>query len=384
MFMRNQLAAIELRSLVSELKQLEGSWLDQVYDLHKPAVAKPGKTIVMQLSTSEGKRFIVCVAPYAAFMSSRKPAVLEGLSSFCRLLRHHLANAKLVSVSQMGSERILELVFWSKNRQVKLIIELFSKGNIILVDERGVILGATEHQTWKDRTVRPGFAYSPPPAAADFSKLSYDQLSALILSSKKDSVVKALAIDLGLSGIYAEELCASASVDKSKKPQQLSQQEIQGLFSSLQQLLSRKPSPIAILDDSSSVIDVFPFPTASAAATITKSFPSFNEAVEAVALPQLEAAAFSSKTAAFSGQIKELETVIGQQRAAVAELSKAAGEATKAAEFIYEHYMEIKQVLEDYNRLRKAFTPDQLKEYFSSNKLVRNIDEKTGQITLEI
>ncbi|MBI2549687.1 NFACT family protein [Candidatus Woesearchaeota archaeon] len=351
--MRNQIAAIELRTLVSELKQLEGSWLDQVYELQQPAAAKPGKSIVLQLNTSEGKRFLVCLAPSSLFFSSKKPATAEKPGGFCSFLRHHLGNARLASVLQPGSERILELVFSSRQQlHFRLIIELFSKGNVILVDEKGVILGCAEHQAWRDRTVRPGFAYALPPATADFAAMNEGQFQKAVLSSEKDSVVKALAVDLGLSGTYAEQLCSAAAVDKSKKPSKLSQLELQKLYSSLQQLLSRK-QPI-------------------------------NATLEANATAQLTAASVSPKTAAFSMRINELEIAIGQQNSAVAEFARVAEEATKAAKLIYEHYQDVKRILDDYNTLRKTFTPDQLREYFGSNKLIRSIDEKTGQITLEI
>ncbi|MBI2140866.1 NFACT family protein [Candidatus Woesearchaeota archaeon] len=351
--MRNQIAAIELRALVGELKQLEGSWLDQVYDL-EAAEAKPGKALVFQLNKSEGKRFLVCLAPSSVFFSVNKPATAEKQSGFCSTLRHHLGNARLVSISQPGSERILELVFSSRNqqRQLRLVIELFSKGNVILADEKGVILGCAEHQAWKDRTVKPGYTYSLPPATADFAAMAQEQFAKAVLSSGKDSVVKALAVDLGLSGFYAEELCLAAAIAKDKKPQQLSQQDLSSLYSALQQLLSRK-QPI-------------------------------NAALEAKAAAHIAETSLSSKTAPYSRQMKELEIAVERQKTAVSELGKAAQEATKAAEFIYEHYMEIRQILDDYNRLRKTFTPEQLREYFSSNKLIKSIDEKTGQIALEI
>src|SRR3989338_5419130 len=104
--MGNKLASIELRWLVSELKQFEGSWLDQVYDLPitAAAAAKSGKALVLQLSISEGKRFLVCLAPSSLFFSSKKPATAEKPGGFCGFLRHHLGNAKLVSVLQPGSE----------------------------------------------------------------------------------------------------------------------------------------------------------------------------------------------------------------------------------------------------------------------------------------
>ncbi len=381
--MRNQLAAIELRTLVSELKQLENSWVSQVYELEAAGV-KPGKALVFQLSASEGKKFLVCLVPSAVFFSLVKPQTSERPGGFCSMLRKHLGNAKIVSIGQLGSERILEVVFSSGKQHVRLIIELFSKGNVILADEKGVILAAAEHQSWKDRTVRPGFTYVPPPATADFAAMNEGQLSKAILSSEKDSVVKALAVDLGLSGAYAEELCLAAAVDKSEKPQQLSQSELAAIFSSLQKLLSRKPSPTAILDDSNNPVEVFPFPTAVAAAAKTKPFSSFNEAVEALSLRQLESSVLSLRESPSLRRIRELEIAIEQQKATISGMGKAVNEATSAAEAIYTHYQDVKGVLDDYNKLRKTFTPEQLREYFRSNKKVVSIDEKTGQITLEI
>ncbi len=381
--MRNQLASIELRVLVSELKQLENSWVSQVYELEAAGV-KPGKALVFQLSKSEGKRCLICLVPSAVFFSPVKPTTSERPGGFCSILRQHLGNAKLVSIGQLGSERILEIVFSSGKQHVKLIVELFSKGNMILADEKGVILAAAEHQSWKDRTVRPGFTYVPPPATADFVAMNEGQLSKAILSSEKDSVVKALAVDLGLSGTYAEELCLAAGVDKAKKPSQLSQSELAAIFSSLQKLLSREPSPTAILDDSNNPVEVFPFPTAVAAAAKTKAFSSFNESVEALSLRQLESSVSSLRESPSLRRIRELEIAIEQQKATISGMEKAVNEATSAAEAIYTHYQDVKGILDDYNTLRKTFTSEQLHEYFKSNKLVKNIDEKTGTITLEI
>lgn len=382
--MKSQLAAIELKVLVQELKQLENSRLDRPYDLQG---SSSGKQLVLQLNKSEAtgssKRFLAILSPSSIFFSLRKPATSEVPGSFCTFLRKHLDNARLVSIAQFGSERILELVFSSKTGELKLVVELFSKGNVLLLDEKGIIIAAAEQQNWKDRTVRPGFNYSPPPSSADFASIEFSQFSAAVLSSEKDSVVKCLATDLGLSGVYAEELCASANIGKEKKPSELSESELQQLFSSLQQLTSRKPNPVAVLDDTGRISEVFPFPTAAIAAAKTRQFSSFSEAVEAIMLQQ-QSSAVSPAEAALSRKIREMEIAIDQQNSTIAGMGKAVEENTKIAEEIYVHYQEIKQVLDDYNKLRKSFTQEQLKEYFKGNKLVKNIDEKTGTITVEI
>ncbi len=378
--MENQLSAIELRVLVSEFQQLSGARLEQVYDLQGGRV-KAGKAIALQIGRSEGRRFLVCLAPFCVFVSTAKPAANEAPGGFCSFLRHHLGGAMLLSISQLGSERILEMVFSSG---LKLIIELFSKGNVIVVGNNGVILGCAEHQTWKDRTVRPGFAYQLPPATPDFAALSLEQFSLLVLSSEKDSVVKALAVDVGLSGGYAEELCATAGIAKAGRPMQLSQAGMERVYLSLRELLSRKPAPVAVLGGDGNTVEAFPFPVAASAAARVRQFDSFNDAVMAVAVRQLEAVSVSSQESSFGRKIREFEIAIEQQKAMIQGMVNAVDENTRAAELIYEHYLDVKQALDDYNRLRKIFTPEQLRDYFKGNKKVVSIDEKTGAVVVEL
>ncbi len=381
--MKNQLASIELRVLLGELKQLEGARLEKVYDLQGASAAHPGKALAFQLSKSESKSFLVALAPSAVFLSAAKPQTEVSPGSFCSLLRHHLDNSRLLSVSQQGSERILELVFSSKNT-LKVIIELFSKGNIILTDESGTIIGAAESQKWSDRTIRPGFKYSPPPASADFSTMDVEQFSGRLLPSEKDFVVKSLAADIGLGGPYAEEICSMAGVDKLKQPGKVSKPEAWKLFSSLQLLLSRKLEPIGVLDDKGAVIEAFPFPVSALDKVKTASFPSFSEAVAAISLRLLDSSAEAMRTSPSTRKITEMEFAIAQQKATIQGMHIAAAESTASAEAIYLHYADVKQVIDDYLKLRKTFTPEQLKEYFKSNKKIISIDEKTGTITLEL
>jgi predicted ribosome quality control (RQC) complex YloA/Tae2 family protein len=382
--MKNQIASIELKVLVKEFCQLENCRLDRVYDLEG---ASDGKQLVFQLNKSDdyasSKKFLVVNAPSAVYVSSSKPATCEQPGVFCSFLRKRLDNARLVSISQLHSERILEFVLSSKVGNLKLIIELFSKGNIILLDMSGIIQLAAESQNWKDRTIRPGFAYSPPPASADYSSIDLAGFKGLVLSSGKDSLVKCLAIDLGLSGAYAEEVCAQASVDKNLKPSALSDSLLQQLFSSLNTLLLKKPSPVAILDEKGLILEAFPFAVFAASKASTKEFSTFNELVLELS-KQLRGRVISPMEASLSRKIREMEFALEQQNSTIKGMEISAKENSRIAEFIYENYQEIHQILDDYNKLRKSFTKDQLTEYFGCHKIFRNIDLKTGIIEFEI
>ena len=382
--MKNQLAAIELAILVGELKAFEGSRLDQVYGLAALGSAgkDDGKSLVFQFSGSEAaKRFIVAMAPSAMFGTMKKPAVSEP-GGFCTLLRHHLGNARLSEIRQRGTERIIELVFLSLERQQTLVIELFSKGNVLLLDGSGLIVGVAQQQVWKDRTIRPGFAYAPPPATFDLRFLTQEGLAFALLSSDKDSVVKALATSIGLSGTYAEALCALSGLDKGKAPKGLDSKETDALYSSLRRLLEEAPRPLGVKQNGI-LVEVLPFPLPNAPAELVR-FESFNEAVEAIALARAESAFSTARQLSSSRKIREMEIALEQQQSTIAAMELGAMENARAAELIYERYQDVQQLLAEYNTLRKTFSPEQLKDYFKSNKLVQKIDEKSGTITIDM
>ena len=59
---------------------------------------------------------------------------------FAMLLRKHLSNARLLGASQIGFDRILRLEFDTKDGRRDVIVEMFRNGNVILLDQDGVII----------------------------------------------------------------------------------------------------------------------------------------------------------------------------------------------------------------------------------------------------
>ena len=109
--------------------------------------------------------------PRLHFVRSGKPNPTTA-PLFCMVLRKHLGGGRLVDARQPGFERIVELGISSPDEmgdfsEKRLIIEIMGKhSNIILVDERGIILEAARHVPHSISTVRqvlPGLPYILPP-----------------------------------------------------------------------------------------------------------------------------------------------------------------------------------------------------------------------------
>lgn len=93
--------------------------------------------------------------------------------NFCMLLRKHIGNARILSVTQPNFERIVEMQLEHLDEmgdlcQKKLIVEIMGKhSNIIFTDADGTIIDSIKHishQVSSVREVLPGRTYVYPPA----------------------------------------------------------------------------------------------------------------------------------------------------------------------------------------------------------------------------
>ncbi len=141
---------------------------------------------------------------------------------FCTLLRKHLTGAKLLSLEQMGFERVICLSFQARDEMgfhyiVKLYAEIMGKySNLILTDEQGKVLGAVkpvDFTTSGKRQVLPGMQYELPPAQdkTDPTAETKEHFLALRESDAKSADKFLTTHYLGLSTLSAREIVCRAA-----------------------------------------------------------------------------------------------------------------------------------------------------------------------------
>ncbi len=138
--------------------------------------------------------------------------------NFCMLLRKHFNSARIISITQPGLERSLDIKIEHLDEigdlKVKhLIIEIMGKhSNIILCDENYIIVDSIKHISGFVSSVRevlPGRSYFLPQTVekANPLTLTKEELQQFVLS-KPLPLAKALYTGLtGISPVMAEELC---------------------------------------------------------------------------------------------------------------------------------------------------------------------------------
>jgi len=207
------LSAFDLRFLVREWQALTDARVNKVWQSDSDK-----KRLLVELHRPrEGRCWLLIHPPDAMHLTAAKGSWPATPPGFCLFLRKHLEGGRLRAIAQLGFERIVRLDFEGKEARV-MYVELFSKGNVILCDADGKILSLAETQTWADRTLRGGIPYQLPPAQPDVPALSEAEFLAKLRASRKDNLAVALAVDLGLSGRWAEEVLRRARVDKTLPP----------------------------------------------------------------------------------------------------------------------------------------------------------------------
>ncbi len=161
--------------------------------------------------------------PLAYLTEANKPSPLTA-PNFCMLLRKHIQNGRIVSISQPGLERIIRIEVEHLDelgdlRHKTLVVELMGKhSNIIFVNEDAMILDSIKHISGLVSSVRevlPGRQYFIAETQEKVNPLTTPAMDLpQLLSAKPLPVFKALYTTFtGFSPIMAQELCHRAGVD---------------------------------------------------------------------------------------------------------------------------------------------------------------------------
>lgn len=378
--MKSELSGIDIHFLVGEFQQLISGKIDQIYQ-------KGIEEFIFQVHVpNTGKKMIRVIPGNLIYMASAKTEMPQRPPSFCVYLRKYLRGSRIRSIKQLGFERIMEIDLETKNQKYKLILELFSKGNIVVTDEDYLIFSAMENQVWSDRTIKAKETYKYPKREYDFKYLIKDELKELLKKTDRENLVKALAMDLGLGGRYAEGVCASAQVDKDLKPAVISSEQIDSLFEALENLKKRRPRPQQVFKDKeqTDLKDIVPVDVLAYADLTKKLFNSFNEALDDFFTAHESTKSKESATKTITKNLSKIDVMIREQEKRIKGLELSAEDNKKKGEMIFEKYQELTTLLKHIDELRKKHSWKEVKGMLKEYKYIKNIDEAKGEITLEL
>lgn len=212
--------------------------------------------------------------PLAYLTEQNKPSPLTA-PNFCMLLRKHLQNGRIVSITQPELERIIHINIEHLDElgdlcRKTLVIELMGKhSNIIFINEENMILDSIKHISGLVSSVRevlPGRTYFIAETQSKLNPLTTPARELPdLLSAKPMPVFKALYTTFtGLSPIISQELCHRAGVDGDLPTAALTETDFTNLCTAFAKLISDITGGvfqpvIAYQNDEPADFGVFPF-----------------------------------------------------------------------------------------------------------------------------
>lgn len=352
---KKEFSSFDITATIKELKTIiVDSRVNNIYQLNEKTIIfklhktnKPPIRLVMET----GRR--LHATSYAEENPTEPPA-------FCMVLRKYLRGAWVAGIDQYEFERIVTVSFRTKTGLLKLTVELFGEGNIILTNEQDVIIHALAFKRMRDRDILHKVVLQLPPSSGKNPfKVTQSELEEALKNAGETEVVRTIARFLGVGGVYSEEILLRANVDKIKHCNTLTNVEVTGVFEGLQGLLLAVSSihlePCIVLGEDNDFLDVVPLRLKRYEGFKMKVYDSFNKALDEFYLRVITAErGFASvEVGKLKKEVERLRRVVVDQEKSIHEDEAKAERDKLIGDTIYAHFNELQkfqdQLIKDNN-----------------------------------
>ncbi len=352
---KRELTSADIAALASELSAYEGALFEKAY-LYDDGLVRlklrhfdRGRVeLLLDLGTNKHAR----VAD-----PDNVPPAPDRPPNFAMMLRNRLEGGQLAAAEQFAFDRILRLEFERETETVTLIAELFGDGNFAVVAD-GTVVDCLETVRLKSRTVAPGEPYEYPDARFDPLAASFQDVVDRFEDSDTD-LVRTLATRLNFGGLWAEELCTRAGVEKTREIGAADRAAYRAVYEEIQALgetLATGPLDPRVYEREDRPVDVTPVAMAEYDELAAEPFERFTAALDSY-FSGLEADA-DEQTGRdrpdFEAQIEEKERIIDQQQGAIENFERQAEHTRERAESLYANYDFVDELLSTIREAREA------------------------------
>lgn len=316
-------------------------------------------------------------------------------TTFPMLLRKRLKGANLVSIKQHNFDRVVELKF-KKDKIYTIIVELFDKGNIILLDEENNIILPLKRKRLSQRDISSKMEYVyPPKKGINPIICTKEELKEIFKNSKKD-IVRTLASN-GLGSLYAEEIILRSNeygeINKKILAETITEDQLSIIYKGFEDVFSDLKSenlkPQKILGQKE---DVVPFDLNQYKEKEKKYFNSFNEACDDYYSKKINQNITQVKERAWNKKVNKFEKRLKLQKETLANFEELIKTSQNKGEIIYSNYTTIEELIKvvligrskDYSWSEIEKILKKAKEDKVPNSEIFESIDNLGNITLKI
>ncbi len=372
-----EISTIELAAIIQELKPLEGFYIEKFYEL-------TNESFRIKLNKSGSGQANLLFVPGKFLGITKYIEQTDEPTNFSQAMRKRISNFHISKIYMLNDDRIAAISMEKGDMKQSLIIEMFGKGNILLVDESMKIILAYKRHEFHDRSVMHGAIYSPPKNKdITLSNISghyaiASKINDAIQARPEAYITSVLASEINIGALYIENAVMMSGLQPKSPaseatPQHL--QKIEEILFSYSKFVEH-PDPCIFFEGAEkrdyAICDIEKY-----AKLEKKRFGHVYETLEEFyhednAEPKIVE----------NKKLKELELSIEKQRNIITATEKEIMLYKDAAGKIFENMNAINAMVSAASEL-KRFTKEDLEREFPDLK-IKDIDLKDKTITIEI
>ena len=258
-------------------------------------VSQPEKDMLILVIRAQGKNYKLLLSAAPSFSRAHLTEAAypnpADAPMFCMLMRKHLQGGRLVSLEQLGGDRVLKIVIENKDElgdsaPREMYLELMGRHSNLTLVKDGRIIDAIRHVSGDMSRVRqalPGLPFVLPPVQdkLDPAELTEEALSSQ-LSQLSGPLDKALSsVIRGLSPVAAREIAFRAAGMHRTDVGDLNMDELVKVVCSFFRRLPQMAAPKVQMASDGLTADVLPFPYLSLDVSLQKPYPTLSQAFDA-------------------------------------------------------------------------------------------------------
>ncbi len=276
--------------------------------------------------------------------------------TFPMLLRKRIKGAHVESIKQHNFDRVVEIRV-KKDQYYTVIVELFDKGNIILLDDENNIILPLKRKHWSTRDISSKKEYLFPEERGINPITATEEDFKSLFEDGESDVVRTLARN-GLGSLYAEEIIKRANetveIDKNTPNGEITEEQMSGLYGGFKNLFDSLTDgtikPQIVKNDNTE--DVVALDLVKYDDFEKKYYETFNEACDEFYSKKVNTDIKNVQETAWNKKVNKFEKRLRLQEETLDNFNKTIEESQHKGEIIYSNYPSIENIITVVNQAR--------------------------------
>ncbi len=361
---------IDIKVWINEQRELiRNSYIDNIFSIQDG--------LILRLKKPAYGNLLLIMLAGKAILCSKKLDFFSRLSKTNNIamgFRKYIRECRIKDIDQIDNERIIIITIECRNSETyRLVIEIIPRGTIILIDNSDKVIMITKPIVAKDRLVRIGHTYTPPPRAID--PLNLDPMQAITNISKGIDLVRGIIIGLNYPPEIAEEFLCRSGIDKNTKPQLIEDKKLFDLIENIKiftEEIIKNPKPCTVTENKNGkIIGAFPFrPECIYRDKDIKETTLFNDAIELLVIENMKELLRSHDP-----NIQRIEKSIEKIESTITKMKSELDKLNIVKSIIDENYNHIENIFLNASKLRnKDITIGVAKIKVADNSVVLEVN----------